>query len=51
MMAVRTVRMDLMRDLGVRRISAVTMAVNTNVTAPLMDPDVCVPLVSIWART
>ena len=50
MMAFRTVRMDQMRDLGVRRISAVTTAVITSVTPPLMAPDVCVLLVSIWAR-
>ena len=47
----RTVRMDLMRGLCVRRINAVTMNVSTSVTTLLMDLDVCVLLVSILART
>ena len=51
MMGAWTVRMGQMRDLCVRRISAVTINVSTGVTALLMDPDVCVLQVSILART
>ena len=46
----RTVKMDQMRDLCVRRISAVTMSVSTSVTEPLMVPGVCVPQDSILVR-
>ena len=47
----RTVRMDLMRGLCVRRTSAVTMNVSTSVTMLLMDHDASVLQVSILVRT